>query len=114
MTTLYGISQCSTVKKARAWLDDRGLTYQFHDYKKAGVPEHLLDRWLDQFGWAVVINRRGTSWRRLPETTREAMTTDSARAAALANPSLIKRPILVTQNNTLVGFDPEQWQKVLT
>ena len=113
MMTLYGIPQCDTVKKARVWLTDHGVDYQFHDYKKAGVPEDLLDRWLGEFGWETVINRRGTSWRRLPEAERNAMTTATARAAALSNPSLIKRPILALDDATLVGFDPEQWQEVL-
>ncbi len=114
MMTLFGIPQCDTVKKARVWLTDHGVDYQFHDYKLAGVPEELLDRWLDEFGWETVINRRGTSWRRLPEAERNAMTTATARAAALSNPNLIKRPILVSDQFTLVGFDPEQWQEILT
>ena len=113
MMTLFGIPQCDTVKKARAWLVDHGVDYLFHDYKKAGVPEDLLDRWLAEFGWETVINRRGTSWRRLPQAERDAMTTALARAAALNNPSLIKRPILVSDDVTLVGFDPEQWQHAL-
>ncbi|WP_298219710.1 ArsC family reductase [Halothiobacillus sp.] len=114
MMTLYGIPQCDTVKKARVWLTDHGVNYQFHDYKLAGVPEDLLDRWLGEFGWETVINRRGSSWRRLPEAERNAMTTATARAAALSNPSLIKRPILVSDQFTLIGFDPEQWQHTLT
>jgi len=113
MMTLYGIPQCDTVKKARSWLAEHDMAYQFHDYKKAGVPEDQLDRWLAEFGWETVINRRGTSWRRLPEPERSEMTTASARAAALSNPSLIKRPVLVLDEATLVGFDPEQWQKAL-
>ncbi|MBD3816573.1 MAG: arsenate reductase [Halothiobacillus sp.] len=93
MMTLFGIPQCDTV---------------------AGVPEDLLDRWLAEFGWETVINRRGTSWRRLPQVERDAMTTALARAAALKYPSLIKRPILVLDQFTLIGFDPEQWQHALT
>lgn len=113
MMTLFGITQCDTVKKARVWLADHDVDFAFHDYKKAGVPEDLLDRWLSEFGWETVINRRGTSWRRLPEAERNAMTTVSAREAALNNPSLIKRPILVSDFVTLIGFDPEQWQQTL-
>ncbi|ANJ67369.1 arsenate reductase [Halothiobacillus diazotrophicus] len=112
MMTVYGIPQCSTVKKARAWLDEQRVDYAFHDYKKKGVPEALLDEWIDRFGWDVVINRRGTSWRALPEAVRSSMDAAGARAAALANPSLIKRPILVAGDTTLIGFDPEQWQEV--
>lgn len=114
MTTIYGIKQCSTMKKAMAWLDAQGIAYTLHDYKKAGLPEALLDQWLDRFGWATVINRRGTSWRKLPETERQAMDRATARSAALANPSLVKRPILMTDDTTLVGFDPEQWHAELT
>lgn len=113
MMTLFGIPQCDTVKKARAWLADHGVDYLFHDYKKAGVPENRLDRWLAEWGWETVINRRGTSWRRLPQTERDEMTTATARAAALSNPSLIKRPILMSDDVTLVGFDPDQWQAIL-
>lgn len=113
MMTLFGITQCNTVKKARVWLADHGADFAFHDYKKAGVPEELLDRWLAEFGWETVINRRGTSWRRLPEAERDVMTTASARAAALNNPSLIKRPILMLDDATLVGFDTEQWQEAI-
>ncbi|MDA3877877.1 MAG: arsenate reductase [Halothiobacillus sp.] len=114
MMTVYGIPQCSTVKKTRDWLDTRGLAYLFHDYKKHGVPETLLDAWIAAFGWETVINRRGTSWRGLSETTRTAMDAASAKVEALHNPSLIKRPILVTENTTLIGFDPESWHKALS
>lgn len=114
MTTIYGIKQCGTMKKAMAWLDDMGIAYEFHDYKKSGLPEDRLDSWLDRLGWESVINRRGTSWRKLPEAERGAMNQDTARAAALANPSLIKRPMLETGDKLLVGFDPDQWRKELT
>ncbi|WP_407275828.1 ArsC family reductase [Halothiobacillus sp. DCM-1] len=112
MFVLYGISACDTVKKARRWLDDRAVAYAFHDFKKAGVPEAQLEHWLNEFGWETVINRRGTSWRSLPETARNTMDASAARAAALHNPSLIKRPILVTPQRTLIGFDPLLWQEV--
>jgi Spx/MgsR family transcriptional regulator len=111
MLTLFGITACDTVKKARAWLDQHGVAYQFHDYKKAGVPEELLNRWLVEFGWETVINRRGTAWRALPEAERLAMDSAAARHAALNNPSLIKRPILVSGTTTWVGFEPDRWQK---
>jgi len=114
MITLYGIPNCDTVKKARAWLDDQGLAYAFHDFKKAGVPTERLDQWLTQFGWERVINRRGTSWRRLPAEDREAMDTWRARDAALANPSLIKRPVVEHDGGMLIGFDADAWQEALT
>lgn len=113
MTTVYGIPNCDTVKKARAWLNEQGLTYEFHDFKKAGVPADQLDDWLERFGWETVINRRGMSWRRLPAEEREAMNAERARDAALANPSLIKRPVLETDKQVLIGFDADQWQEAL-
>lgn len=113
MCVLYGIPNCDTVKKARAWLGEHGHLCAFHDFKKQGVPEALLDVWLAEFGWETVINRRGTSWRALPQDQRDAMTSAGARAAARHNPSLIKRPILVTPRCSLIGFDPILWQKEL-
>lgn len=114
MMTVYGIPQCSTVKKAKVWLDAHGLPYQFHDYKKQGVPEPLLNAWIDAFGWETVINRRGTSWRALPASERELMNAERAVPAAVNNPSLIKRPILMTGPVTLIGFDADHWQEVLS
>jgi len=113
MTAIYGIKQCGTMKKAMAWLDEAGIDYRFHDYKKEGLPEDLLDQWLDKLGWETVINRRGTSWRKLPEAERNAMDRPGARAAALANPSLVKRPVLMHGDTLLIGFDPDQWQEAL-
>jgi Spx/MgsR family transcriptional regulator len=93
MATLYGIPNCDTVKKARAWLDDQGVAYAFHDFKKQGVPEAELDQWLKQPGWEALVNRKGTTWRKLDEATRNAVVdAASARPVLLANPSLIKRP----------------------
>ena len=95
MTTLYGIPNCDTVKRARAWLDEHGVAYRFHDFKKEGVPEAELDQWLHAPGWEALVNRRGTTWRRLDDETRAAVVdAASARAVLLANPSLIKRPVV--------------------
>ncbi len=113
MITVYGIRSCDTVRKARAWLDAQGLEYRLHDYKKEGVPADRLGDWIESFGWETVINRRGTTWRRLPETQRETMNVERATEAALTNPSLIKRPIVEHDGGTLVGFDMEKWQEVL-
>ncbi len=113
MITVYGISNCDTVRKARAWLANEGLDYRFHDFKKTGVPEDHLDDWLERFGWEMVINRRGMSWRRLPAEEREAMDVVRARDAALANPSLIKRPVVEHNGNTLIGFSADDWQEAL-
>ena len=113
MTTLYGITNCDTVKRARAWLDEHGVAYRFHDFKKDGVPEDELDRWLLAPGWEVLVNRKGTTWRRLDEATRESVVdAASARAVLIANPSLIKRPVVNWGPHTDVttGFDPTRWK----
>lgn len=113
MTTLYGIPNCDTVKRARAWLDEHGVAYRFHDFKKDGVPASELDRWLKSPGWEALVNRRGTTWRRLDEATREAVVdAPSARAVLLANPSLIKRPVVQWDDGAVVttGFDAAQWK----
>jgi arsenate reductase (glutaredoxin) len=111
MITVYGIPNCDTVKKARAWLTEHGVEHQFHDFKKQGVPEAELDRWLAAVGWETVINRKGTTWRQLDETVRAAVTdAASARAVALANPSVIKRPVVQWSDGITVGFDAAAWQ----
>ncbi|MFP4252005.1 MAG: arsenate reductase [Guyparkeria sp.] len=113
MITVYGIPNCDTVKKARAWLAAEGIEYRFHDFKRDGVPPERLDDWLARFGWETVINRRGMSWRRLPAEEREAMDATRAREAALANPSLIKRPVVEHDGDTLIGFQADDWQEAL-
>ena len=115
MTTLYGIPNCDTVKRARAWLDEHGVAYTFHDYKKQGVPEAELDRWLESAGWETVVNRRGTTWRRLSDEERAAVKdTASARQALIANPSLIKRPVVQWSGraDATVGFDAQEWASI--
>lgn len=110
MTTLYGIPNCDTVKKARTWLDAHGIAHAFHDFKKAGVPPQL-DTWIAQLGWEAVLNRKGTTWRKL-DPAQQAAVHDSASAAALlrAQPSAIKRPVVEWDDGALtVGFAPEDW-----
>ena len=110
MTTLYGIPNCDTVKKARTWLDAQGVAYAFHDFKKAGVPPQL-DHWLAQLGWEAVLNRKGTTWRKL-DAAQQAAVHDAASAAALlrAEPSAIKRPVVEWDDGAVtVGFAPEAW-----
>ena len=112
MTTLYGITNCDTVKRARAWLDEHGVPYRFHDFKKEGVPEPELDQWLKSPGWEALVNRRGTTWRKLDEATRASvLDAASARAVLIANPSLIKRPVVDWGPKTGVttGFDASSW-----
>jgi len=108
--TLYGIKNCDTMKKAMKWLDDAGISYHFHDYKKEGLPEALLDSWLKQHEWDELINRRGTTWRKLDESTRETMDTASARAVMLDNPSIIKRPLLDTGSERIIGFKADDYE----
>jgi arsenate reductase len=111
MTTLYGIPNCDTVKKARAWLTEHGVAHTFHDFKKQGVPAAALDRWLQAAGWDTVINRKGTTWRQLDEDTRTGVTdAASARAVALAHASVIKRPVVEWADGRItVGFHAADW-----
>lgn len=107
--TVYGIPNCDTVKKARSWLTGQGLAYQFHDFKKQGVPAELLPQWLTQVGEPVLLNRKGTTWRKLDEATRAAVVDNaSATALMLAQPSVIKRPVVLWPDERItVGFDTE-------
>ena len=108
--TLYGIKNCDTMKKARAWLEGHGVAYAFHDYKVAGIDKPRLEAWCRELGWESVLNRAGTTFRKLPEAERQGL--DDARAVALmlAQPSMIKRPVLDLGNRLIVGFKPEVYQ----
>lgn len=111
MITLYGIPNCDTVKKARAWLTGQGLAFQFHDFKKHGVPGQALARWTDAAGWETLLNRKGTTWRQLP-AAQQAAVHDAASAQALmqAQPSVIKRPVVEWAGGRItVGFDAADW-----
>lgn len=92
--TLFGIKNCDTIKKARKWLDANNIEFCFHDFRSDGVPEALLDQWFATLGWQVLLNKRGTTWRQLPEATKENIDAASARALMLENPAIIKRPVL--------------------
>ena len=109
--TIYGIKNCDTMKKARAWLDKRGVEYVFHDYKIQGVERKKLDTWSKEAGWKTLLNRAGTTFRKLPEKEREGITEKKAIALMLAQPSMIKRPVLETGDELLVGFMPEMYEK---
>jgi len=113
--TLYGISNCDTVKKARAWLGEQQVGVQFHDFKKQGVPQDRLDHWLATAGWEQLLNRRGTTWRQLDEATKAAITdTRSARSLMLAQPSVIKRPVVEwNARDVTVGLAFADWQNRL-
>ncbi|MBI5276612.1 MAG: ArsC family reductase [Burkholderiales bacterium] len=107
---LYGITNCDTVKKARAWLEGQGVAYEFHDFKKQGVPEQRLDAWLREVGWEKLLNRKGTMWRKLDAATQDGVRdAASARAVMLATPSVIKRPVVEWGGPTTVGFDDKAW-----
>ncbi|MBA3590807.1 ArsC family reductase [Methylibium sp.] len=110
MLSLYGLQNCDTVKKARNWLDGQGLAYRFHDFKKAGVPEAALARWIAETGWQRLLNRQGTTWRKL-DTSAQAGVVDAATAAALmhAQPSVIRRPVLENGDEVIVGFDEQRY-----
>lgn len=109
---LYGIPNCDTVKKARTWLDQHDRTYAFHDYKKAGIDRATLEGWIVTHGWETVLNRSGTTFRALPEADRSDLNADRAVALMLAQPSMIKRPVLDLGDRTLVGFKPEIYAAV--
>ena len=109
MTTLYGIPNCDTVKKARAWFDARGVGYRFHDYKKAGVDEAALRDWVGRLGWEALLNRAGTTFRKLPDADKAGIDAAKAIVIMLANPSAIKRPVVVDGETLIVGFDAERY-----
>ena len=111
--TIYGIRNCDTMKKARAWLDDRGTAYVFHDYKSEGIARGKLEAWVREAGWETVLNRAGTTFRKLPDREREGVTEKKAIALMLAQPSMIKRPVLELGGTLIVGFKPEVYAKAL-
>ncbi|WBO24552.1 ArsC family reductase [Sphingomonas abietis] len=110
--TLFGIKNCDTMKKAWTWLDDHGVAYDFHDYKKVGIDRPTLEGWVAEHGWEKVLNRAGTTFRKLPEADREGLDAERAIMLMLAQPSMIKRPVLDTDGHTLLGFKPEAYGEV--
>ncbi len=108
--TIYGIKNCDTMKKARVWLDAHNVDYQFHDYKSAGADKALLEGWAKQVGWEVLLNRAGTTFRALPDADKAGLTEKKAIALMVAQPSMIKRPVLVAGNKILLGFKPENYK----
>jgi arsenate reductase (glutaredoxin) len=114
VTTLYGIKNCDTVKKARAWLDARGISYAFHDYKAAGIDQARLSAWAAELGWDKLLNRAGTTFRKLPDADKQGLTETKAIALMLAQPSMIKRPVLDLGDRRLVGFSETIWADALS
>jgi len=111
--TIYGIKNCDTMKKARAWLDAHGVAYGFHDYKTEGIDRGRLEAWAREVGWETLLSRAGTTFRKLPDRDKEGLTEKEAIALMLDQPSMIKRPVLDLGSRRLVGFTPDAYQKAL-
>ena len=109
--TIYGIKNCDTMKKARAWLDGHGMAYDFHDYKTAGIAKDKLKQWSEEVGWETLLNRAGTTFRQLPDADKDGLNEKKALALMLAQPSMIKRPVLDLGKKRLVGFKPETYAR---
>lgn len=111
--TVHGIPNCDTVKKSRAWLQERGIDHQFHDFRKQGLQADKLDRWIAAVGWQALINRQGTTWRKLDSATQAAvLDAISARALMQRESSVIKRPVVEWGDTVTVGFDPARWEQI--
>lgn len=109
MTTIHGIKACDTMKKARAWLEANGVVYDFHDYKAQGLDRATLQGWVDQVGWEVLLNRAGTTFRALPPEKKDGLDATKAMELMLAQPSMVKRPVLDVNGRIVVGFKPETY-----
>jgi len=108
---IYGIKNCDTMKKARAWLDKRGAEYKFHDYKAEGIARAKLEDWVKEVGWETLLNRAGTTFRKLPDKDKAGLTEKKVIALMLAQPSMIRRPVLEAGGKLFVGFKPEEYAK---
>ena len=111
--TLYGIKNCDTVKKARTWLDGHGCSYRFHDFKAEGVDKSQIERWIEAVGWEKLLNRAGTTFRKLPEGDKAGLTEETSISLMMAHPTIIKRPVLEQGELVLVGFKPEIYEASL-
>jgi arsenate reductase len=111
--TIYGIKNCDTMKKARAWLDRRGVAYDFHDYRSDGLERTRLSGWCKELGWETLLNRAGTTFRKLPDGEKQSLDGDKAIGLMLAQPAMIKRPVLDVDGRLLVGFKPELYERAL-
>lgn len=106
-TTIYGIKNCDTMKKARQWLGDNGVAYAFHDYKTSGIDRGHLETWTETYGWETVLNRAGTTFKKLPDEAKADLDREKAIALMIAQPSMIKRPVLEIDGKLLIGFKPD-------
>lgn len=113
MTTLYGISNCDTIKKAKRWLDDNNIAYDFHDYKKSGIDKKSLQTWCSEFGFESLLNKRGTTWRKLDDSLKDNVDENAAIEIMLENHSIIKRPVLISGKTRILGFDENAYQSLL-
>jgi arsenate reductase (glutaredoxin) len=113
MTTLYGIKNCDTMKRARVWLDAHKVAYVFHDYKASGIDKATLESWARKVGWEALLNRAGTTFRKLPDADKDGLTEKKAVALMVAQPSMIKRPVLDKGGELMVGFKPEAYERAL-
>ena len=111
--TIYGIKNCDTMKKARTWLDKAGVEYAFHDYKASGIDKASLEAWAGKVGWEVLLNKAGTTFKKLPDADKANVTEKKAIALMMAQPSMIKRPVLDIGGKLLVGFKPAEYEKAL-
>jgi arsenate reductase len=111
MTTIYGIKNCDTMKKARTWLDSHKVAYEFHDYKASGIDKPTLEKWAKLVGWETLLNRAGTTFRKLPDDDKEGLNEKKAIALMMAQPSMIKRPVVDKGGKLTVGFKPEIYEK---
>ncbi len=114
MLKLYGIPNCDTMKKARKWLNDNGIEYEFHDYKKQGISEKELKKWCKQLGWETLLNKRGTTWRKLDDSVKDNVDEKSAIQIMIDNPSIIKRPVLDVDGELTVGFSVDSYKEVFS
>ena len=114
MTTMYGIKNCDTIKKARTWLEKQGVAYDFHDYKASGIDRPVLEALVKKLGWEVLLNRAGTTFKKLPDSDKEGLTEKKAIALMLAQPSMIKRPMLEAKGKLTVGFKPDEYKKLFS
>jgi len=112
MITLYGIPNCNTVSKARKWLTENNIDYQFHNFKKDGLNQQVIDKWIDSLGWEILLNNRGTTWRKLSDEMKADIDRKKAVSIMLENTSIIKRPVLDLNDTLHVGFKAEQYQQI--
>ena len=112
MITVFGIKNCDTIKKARNWLSDQGIEYQFHDFRANGIDRDRIETWIQQAGWETVLNRRGTTWRKLDAAIQDTVNIDNVAALLAEHPAMIKRPVLDIDGDISIGFKPDLYQSI--